>query len=408
MADAVVLATADIHVDGGRHGGTNPLTGRRRAWESTHAIWLDMCRHAVDISADAVVVPGDIFLNGWPKAEAVEMIADGLRLLDEGGVPAIVGDGNHEWIARQKGHRSPLEHLQDIVNVRVVIEPELVKLPSGLQIAFVPWPRRAELLEPDEMDGLSPLEIDALVAARAAECIEMLGDQVDSARGPALLAAHATVGDAMVGSAKRGSEMGLAELFAEPVLALGDIDVDPWQHVALGHIHRRQQMGDRCWYVGSPDRLDFSDESVEKAYSLIRIPDNGGLATVEAIPTGARRFSTIEVPSGADTASLELLAPEDIEGAVVRIELAPGSPVNLSSEVKRLFERAGASVASVHAPPLPRLRSQRTVVAEDASPIEGLEKWATEQQVDSAQLERLKEKAALMIDSLTPIGAEGE
>jgi len=367
-----------------------------------------MCHHAVDISADAVVVPGDIFLNGWPKAEAVEMIADGLRVLDDGGVPAIVGDGNHEWIARQKGHRSPLEHLQDIVNVRVIIEPELVTLPSGLQIAFVPWPRRSELLEPDEMDGLSPLEIDALVAARAAERIEMLGDQVDPDRGPALLAAHATVGDAMVGSAKRGSEMGLAELFAEPVLALGDIDVDPWQHVALGHIHRRQQMGDRCWYVGSPDRLDFSDESVEKAYSLIRIPDNGGLATVEAVPTGARRFSTIEVPSGADTASLELLVPEDVEGAVVRIELAPGSPVNLSSEVKRLFERAGASVASVHAPPLPRLRSQRTVVAEDASPIEGLEKWATEQQVDSAQLERLKEKAALMIDSLTPVGAESE
>ena len=258
------------------------------------------------------------------------------------------------------------------------------------------------------MDGLSPLEIDELVAARAAEKIEELAALADPMRGPVMLAAHATVGDAMVGSAKRGSEMGLAELFAEPVLALSDIDVDPWQHVALGHIHRRQQMGERCWYVGSPDRLDFSDEGVEKAYSLIRIPDDGGIATVEGVPSNARQFSTIRVPLDADSASLELLVPSSVEGTVVRLELEPGAPSSLSSEAKRVFERAGGSVASVHAPPLPRQRSQRLIVEEDVSPLEGLEKWASEQQVDRAQLDRLKAKAAAMIDSLTPIGAESE
>ena len=405
MSEAIVLATADIHIDGGRHGGTNPLTGLKRSWESTYSIWMELCNHAVELNADAVVVPGDLFLNGWPKAESVEMIADGFRILDAGGVPAIAGDGNHEWIARQRGYRSPLEHLQDIVNVKIIVESELVTLPSGLQIGFVPWPRRSELLDPDEMEGLTPIEIDGLVAARAAERIEELAEMTDSSRGPSMLAAHATVGDATVGSAKRGSEMGLAELFAEPVLALADIDVDPWQHVALGHIHRRQIMGDRCWYVGSPDRLDFSDEGIEKAYSVIRIPDNGGIATVEAVATNARRFMTIEVPVDVNQNNISDLIPDNIEGSVVRINMAPGSPIALGAEARKAVEHAGGSVALIHAPPLPRAKQERIVVSEDVNPLEGLEQWAGSQNVEEGQLERLREKAAMLLENLNPADA---
>jgi DNA repair exonuclease SbcCD nuclease subunit len=98
--------------------------------------------------------------------------------------------------------------------------------------------------------------------------------------------------------------MNLAELFAEPVLALADLDVDPWQYVALGHIHRRQTMGERCAYMGSPDRLDFSDEGVEKAFSEFHLPDDGSIGTNIAVQANARRFVTMSLSDDVDLANI--------------------------------------------------------------------------------------------------------
>ena len=85
MPDVKVVATSDLHIDGGRHGGTNPVTGRREAWESTYRVWLAICNYAVEHEVDAVVVPGDLYLNGWPRPEAVEMIFDGARIVSAPG-----------------------------------------------------------------------------------------------------------------------------------------------------------------------------------------------------------------------------------------------------------------------------------------------------------------------------------
>jgi exonuclease SbcD len=395
---ATVVATGDIHIDGGRHGGRNPHTGLPTAWESTHTVWLDICTHAASITADAVVIPGDLFLNGWPKAEAVELLADGLRILEAADVPTVIADGNHEHISRSGAYRSPIEHFATFANVTVVTTPQLVILPSGLQVACLPWPRRQDLLEPDEMDDLTPIEIDGLVAARAAEILERLAGQADVGRGPVMLAAHATVEGAAVGSNKRGSEMALAELFAEPVLALADLDVDPWQNVALSHIHTRQHMGGRCAYLGSPDRLDFSDENVEKAFSVISLPDDGSLASVEAVATTARRFATVTVPEGVGEEDLHDLMPEDSRGVVVKVALHPGAELSLATEVRRAVEASGASVAVVHAPPLPRSADERAAVAEDIGPLEGLELWLATQTLTAEAADRLRAKASGLLD----------
>ena len=408
MAEAKVVVTSDIHIDGGRHGGTNPETGRREAWESTYKVWLAVCQYAVDHGVDAVVVPGDFYLNGWPRPEAVEMIFDGARLLAKAGIPLVASDGNHESINRPKGHRSPLEHLRDLPNVTVVTTPELVVLPSGLQIATFPWPQRATLLEAGEAEGLSPAEIDEVVAGRAVERIEQLAAQVDPGRGPVMLAGHATVGDCVVGSSKRGSEMQIAELFAEPVIALGDIDVDPWQHVALGHIHRRQQLGKRCWYAGSPDRLDFSDEGIDKAFSVVTLSDNGAIATVESIPTPARRFETITLEEGATTEDLAAKLPGEPEGVVFRVELPPGSDVALGVEARRAVESVGGVVARLIVPPPAHTDSERVIAKEDVQPLEGLDLWLGSQDLSDEVKDRVRDKAKALVTDAAENGSPVE
>lgn len=407
MANALIVGTGDVHIDSGRFGGINPATGIRRAHEHTHQVWMSICRTAIERRADAVTIAGDIYGNGWPRPEPVEMVADGVRLLSEAGVPCVIFDGNHEWINRPAGHRSPLEHLQDLPGVYVVLEPHVVILPSGIQIACMPWPRRSELLEPGEVDGLAPEDIDNLVADRAVERIERLADDVDPGRGPTILAAHATVGDAIVGSTRRGSEMALAELFAEPVIPLDDLDRDPWQHVLLSHIHRRQQMGERCWYAGSPDRLDFSDQDIDKAVSAISVPDDGTIADVDAWETPARRFATIVVPDGCDAADLANLVPADPVGVVAKIELPAGADMALASQARRVAEAAGMAVARVIAPPPPRPDSpERAAVAEDVGPLDGLAVWLDSRGIAGDAAARLRAKAATLLDANTDSGPQ--
>jgi exonuclease SbcD len=404
VAGALIVGTGDIHIDGGRAGGINPATGVRRAHEHTHQVWLWICRSAADQGAvDAVVVGGDLYLNGWPRAEAVEMIADGARILTAAGIPLIVQDGNHEWISRPTGQRSPLEHLRDLPGVTVVTQPEVVTLTSGVQVACLPWPRRSELLEPGEGEGLTPEEIDHLVADRAVECIDRLAEQVNPERGPVLLSAHATVGDAVVGSSRRGSEMSLAELFAEPVIPLADIDRDPWQHVLLSHIHRRQPLGDRCWYVGSPDRLDFSDQGVDKAVSVLHIPDDGTIASVDALPTPARQFATIVVPDGCSGDDIAGLFPDTIAGTVVKLELPPGTDMALAAHARRVADAAGAVVARIVAPPAARpVGTDRPTVDNDIGPLEGLTLWLAARGTAPKDADRLKARAAHLLDAADP------
>ena len=196
--------------------------------------------------------------------------------------------------------------------------------------------------------------------------------------------------------------MQLAELFAEPVIALGDLDVDPWQHVALGHIHRRQQLGARCWYQGSPDRLDFSDEGIDKAFSVITLSDDGSLGTVESVPTPARRFATITIPEGASAGDVEVELPDNAAGTVFRIELPAGSDMALSTEVRRKVEAAGGEVARVIAPPPPRTDSDRVIAEEDVQPLEGLDLWLPTQELSDEVKERLRHKAAQLLNEVGP------
>ncbi len=403
MSEARVVAFSDLHIDGGRHGTTNPATGLNTAWESTARIAKSIADYAIEHEVDAVVTPGDLYLNGWPRPEAVELLFDFFRNLSAAGIDVVVSPGNHELINLPRGHRSPIEHFRDLAHVHVMTGPGVVTLESGLQIATFPWPTRTSLLAPGDTDGKTAPEIDALVAQRAVYQIARLAEQVDVRRGPAMLAGHATIGDCVIGSSKRGSEMDLAELFAEPVIPLEALDVDPWQHVAMGHIHTRQIIGGegasgRVWFCGSPDRDTFTDEREAKAFSDIRLADNGSIASVASIATPARRFVTLPLPEGLDPAYAVDLLSLEADGAIVRVVLPPGSDDALGAEVRRVIGLTGAHVVQVERPLPPRNDSERVVAEEGIRPLEGLDLWMPAQGIADDDAARLREKAAVLVE----------
>lgn len=362
-----ILVTADVHLDHGHWGATNPTTNRNDAWESAARCWGFACDTAIERGVDALVVPGDLFVNGRPTAEAIELVADGFRAVTAAGIRCVIADGNHEHIGVRARHRTITERFADIDGVEVFTQPGLAHLDTGT-LAVLPWPRRSHI------DGLGDIadarEADALVAAWAAERLAGLADAAANSVGDCVLVGHATVGEASIGTDRRGSEMLVHAVFSEPVLPAEILAGDdlPWSQVALGHIHRRQWIPDLpIHYVGSPDRVDFAEAGEVKAVSLIDTSRPAG-EQVETIETPARVLADVDLAHPDQLAALE-------PGAIVRLTAAADTDRAEISQVRDALRDMGCRVARVVMTRAERDRKRRTIVAEDVSVLDGLTRW---------------------------------
>jgi DNA repair exonuclease SbcCD nuclease subunit len=361
---ARIVATADLHIDGGRGGGVNPVTQRARSAESVHAIWMEICQRAVEERA-VLVSAGDLFLDGHPLPEYEEMLAEGHRLVSGAGLEQVIVRGNHDSRHLALSHRDPLGRFADLPGCHVVSEPSLLRLAAGISVVALPWPRSYDYLGPDEGEGLGLEELDALVASRAAARLGQLIDQAAAFGDPVVVVCHCSVDAAVLSSPRRGAEVVLGKLLHEPVLPLSAFDRDPVACVIAGHIHRPQQLGQRFYYCGSPDRHDAGEAEQDKRYLLIDVARQG-LAHVESVPTPARRFCRLEV--GAETQASALVAAP---GAIVKVRLAHDARLS-PAEIAAGLRAAGAADVVFEREPPPAPVATTRAVAVSVGEVEGL------------------------------------
>lgn len=416
-----VVATADVHINGGRWGGVNPETGRTRSSEHTYGIWLSICERAVAERA-VLLLCGDLFLDGHPRPEDVEMLADGIRLVANAGLETVIVRGNHDPRHLPLGQRDPLGRYGDLPGVNVVDTPRVVRLASGLSVVGLPWPRSVDYLEAGEAEGLGTDDVDLLVAGRAMERLEELIEEAASYPEPIVVAAHCTVDAAMLGSARRGSEVVLGKLLHEPVLALSVFEDPRVTHAAIGHIHRRQQMTDGVWYCGSPDRIDFGEEDQDKAFSLVRIPAENegcreegetliGKAEVESVKVDARQFRTIDIGAGTNSDDIDGLIAGlvgDVAGYLVRLRIDGRCEVSETALRKAVTDAGGQVVQVVVIPPPDQARSA-AALEEEIGPIDGLRRWLEEVSgEDPATWADLIADAEVLCDEVATVGGASD
>lgn len=397
MNTTKLVITGDIHINGGRWGGNNPDTGRSRAAEHTYEIWLSICQRAVSERA-ALLVCGDLFLDGHPRPEDVEMIADGIRMLSQANLETVVLRGNHDPRHLPTGQRNPLGRYADLPGVTVIDTPMVHTLTSGVSIVGLPWPRTIDYFSRVETVGASVDDADASVAERAVARLVELIEESSRTDGPVVVMAHCTVDVARLGTEKRGSEVTLGKLLHEPVLPLSAF-IDPRiSHAALGHIHRRQQLADRVWYCGSPDAIDFSEAGQQKAYSVVTIDLTTNKAVVESVPTDARAFRTIEV--GSDTELDKIYAKS---GELVRIRLDARSTLS-EHMLRKQISQYGAEVVTVSIIPPPEREERRRSLKEEVGVVEGLKRWLEITGEDPSTHAQIIEQAEMLIAEVTATG----
>lgn len=242
-----ILHTADWHL------GKN-LMGRDRTPEIAQALeaMLELVRSE---RIDLVVVAGDLFDRVQVAPEAEGVAVRFFRRLAELEVPSLVVAGNHDSRDRlDKVFAPSWEFLGTQIrgDLRFAEEGGVVDI-RGLRAAMFPFVSERRLNSAIKPFEASQADIKTNYADKMGMIIENLADRF----GPELniMVAHWTLEGARLGGGE--FEMLTTNSFAVgkhllPIRA---------NYVALGHIHRQQQLSEApvAWYSGSPIQLDFGE-----------------------------------------------------------------------------------------------------------------------------------------------------
>lgn len=319
-----VLHTSDWHV--GRM-----LKGRDRSGE--HAAVLDeIAVIAREASVDLVIIAGDLFESAAPAPDAERIVYRALLALADV-APVVVVSGNHDN-DRRLAAVEPLLGLSRITTRSMLAKPDEggilgIETASGerAQIALLPWIGQRYIVRAEELmtldaDQHTGLFAERLVGIVSHLCASFAEDTVN------VIAGHAMVAGGTLGGGER-----LAHTIFEYCLSATGFPASA-HYVALGHLHRCQQLGAQppVWYCGSPLQLDFGETE-----------DTKGVLLVEATPTTPARVEQVPLRAGRRlrtlTGTLEQLRAQagttgdDYLRVIVREQARAG----LADEVRELF-----------------------------------------------------------------------
>jgi exonuclease SbcD len=267
-------------------------------------------------------------------------------------------------------------------------------------LAWIPYPMRNRLLAREESQGKTIDELDEALRRAVADVMADLAVEARAMDMPRLLAGHLAVAEARLGSERTillGRDVGLAtSSFVDPA----------WDYVALGHIHRHQDLHPSgpppVVYSGSLERIDFGEEDEAKGFCWIELAR--GSTRWQFVPVSARPFRTIrvDVRSADDPtqAVIEAARGVDADGAVVRLQVTLRSDQEAQlreRDVQAALAEASSVVVGrdVESENRIRLGDQS---AESLSPLQLVERYFTAQGAEPARVAALVERAAEILE----------
>ena len=257
------LHTGDWHV-----GKT--IRGRSRA-DEFEAVLSEVVDIARAESVDAVLLAGDIYDQRAVTADADRLVFDVLLQLHAAQIPVIAIPGNHDSSVRLEVLGRLLERIGTRVVPRV-LKPEaggVIEIPSrdgatAAAIACVPFVAERRFGDAAEL-FLDPSTITSSYDQKMGVILSTMGaafrpDRVNLVMG------HLFVDGARVGGGER--EITIGRNYAVSPAHIPSRAT----YVALGHIHRPQQMKgcpSPTYYSGSLLQLDFGERNQEKLVYIV-------------------------------------------------------------------------------------------------------------------------------------------
>jgi exonuclease SbcD len=274
-----LLHTSDWHV--GRM-----LKGRERHDEH-RAVLAEIAEVARERAVDLVIVAGDLFESAAPTPEAERIVYRALLELSDV-APVVVVSGNHDN-ERRLAAVEPLLELGRVTTRAMLAKPEdggVLEFESaageGAQVALLPWISQRFIVRAEELMRADADEHAGLFADRMARLIAPLCARFSS-ESVNVVAAHAMIAGGAPGGGERKAH--LFEYAVSPTVFPASA-----HYVALGHLHRAQQLGAQppVWYCGSPLQLDFGETEDAKCVLVVEATPSTP-ARIEQVPLRAGR-----------------------------------------------------------------------------------------------------------------------
>ena len=312
----IFLHTSDWHL-----GATG---GERDLWDDQKYFIDAICGIVREKRVDAVLLAGDVYDRSVPAASAIGLYDYAMnRLCGELGVKVLTIAGNHDSAERLASCAGLLDKAGLYLQGAAQREPRVVEFADS-QVFFLPWMTEEKIksLYPEERDGITGLTEAYRVAVNHMREKFIPGKHH-------LLLSHAFITNAETSTSDRAAEIG----FATQVPASVFEGVD---YVALGHIHKPQQVSPHVRYSGSPMAYSFGkEERQEKSVTLI---DTAAM-TQQVVPLPLlHRWTTL-------TDSYEALLageyPEEIRNGYVRLNVTDTAMgLDMLSRLRQVYPNA--------------------------------------------------------------------
>jgi exonuclease SbcD len=318
-----ILHFADTHFGVETHGRLDPATG-----VSTRL--LDFQRsveHLIDLALQqgihAALFAGDAYKNRDPSQTHQRAFGACIARLVRAGIPVIMIPGNHDRPnMRGKAHAMEIWPTLEVSGVQVLSKPEVVVVQTSagpLQVCSLPTILKGIAAAREEVQRLSTEEIKRHIEQAYIDHIERLA-QTAHPDIPTVLLGHFWVGGARLNEWQQGYFH-----TGEAQVEVTRLARRPFDYVALGHIHRFQNLREGLQppvvYCGSPDRVDFGERSDVKGAVIADVsPGHTELQFLEN--TLARPFLDITVDADAlqpTESVLSALESYALQGAIARV-----------------------------------------------------------------------------------------
>jgi exonuclease SbcD len=401
------LHFADLHVGMENYGKLDAQTGISSRIRDFLDRLDEVVDHALTHEADLVIFAGDAFKTRDPDPTQQREFALRMKKLADR-VPVFMLVGNHDipGIAARATSVDIFKTL-DVKNFTVgrVIGSKVVITRRGpVFLGWVPFPVRNRLLSQEEYRGASVEQLDREIERMMSGWLDDLAREAEQHDMPRVLVGHFSVGGATFGS-ERSVMLGRDLVIQKSALA------DPaWDYVALGHIHKHQNLTPRSAtgappivYSGSLERIDFGEEVEDKGFCWLNLVR--GASTWQFCPVGARPFRSINVDAREEAdptaAVLAAIGARNIAGAIVRVQvqLKEGQEAALH---RREVEHALASANCVAAISVEVERETRLVglgsTPEALTPLEWLERYLVSKHKPPERLQRLLDAACSLLE----------
>ena len=230
--------------------------------EDQAAVLEQVVQIAVEESADAVLIAGDVYQRSTPQAEAMALFDRFVSQLVEAGKKVFVISGNHDSALRISYFSSLVKNSGVYVTETFRGELQRVTLQDNdgeLNVWMMPFLRPAQVKRALPQEKISSYQDAVSAVLRHAN--------IDYTKRNILMCHQFIIG---------------CEVCDSEELSVGTLDhidgsiFDGFDYVALGHIHGPQKvLRDTMRYAGSPLKYSFSEAKHRKSVTVVDMQEKG-------------------------------------------------------------------------------------------------------------------------------------